>query len=108
MPSPTTAEDPVAVLDRLEAAFGRDPIHAMLRRFAEQLQQALADGDGTADAHRVAGTAGTLGFAALGRAWLMVADGDGSALDQALRESRTAIEVIDRRLEKRPSRSTSV
>lgn len=99
-----------AALDRLEASFGTAEIGAMTGRFRDMLTEALTrlDDDGAAPlAHRLAGLAGTLGFAAAGQAWLALSNGDKSAGTAARRETRRAIATIDRRANDAPP-STSV
>lgn len=69
----------LATLERLAATFGAAPVADLLRGLRRLLERALADEDAaagrTGDAHRIAGLAGTLGFAGLGRRWLRVAEG---------------------------------
>lgn len=66
----------LATIDRLAAAFGDAAIARLLTGLRELLEQAsTTDKDSAklaAEAHRIAGVAGTLGFTALGRAWLRV------------------------------------
>jgi hypothetical protein len=89
--------DPHAALDRLAAAFGAEPVRDLTERFAAMLDEALlllVDGRGAVIAHRVAGLAGTLGFAAASRAWLALVEGDGNAGGAATQESRRALVTI--------------
>ncbi|MDP1025789.1 hypothetical protein Q5H91_01045 [Sphingomonas sp. KR1UV-12] len=89
-------DDPSAVLGRLEAALGRAEIAAMTAKLREQLRAALETG-GRAEAHRIAGIAGMLGFAELGAAWLAVADGAVDALPPARIATRRALLALARR-----------
>lgn len=85
-----------AVLDgltRMAALFGRDALLPVVEGLRHELQQAL-DRPEAADAHRIAGLAGTLGFAAASAKWQAV-DGGGSDVDVALPDSRTALMAID-------------
>ena len=87
-------------LGRLEASFGAEQIGSMVSRFGELLSDALAalrEGSAQPIAHRVAGVAGILGFSAVGKAWLAISEGDGSARGEARRESRRALAAIARR-----------
>ena len=91
----------VDVLDRLEEGLGVAEIGAMTLRFRDLLMKAIVALDGEDDmaglAHRVAGIAGTLGFAAVGHAWLALSHGKNDAVRGARREARRAIAAIDRR-----------
>ena len=88
-------------LGRLEERFGAEQIGAMLDRLRALLVEAvtaLDAGDARSLAHRLAGIAGMLGFEAAGRAWLAIAEGEGTpAQDDARRQARRAIATIDRR-----------
>lgn len=78
--------------DRLAGVFGREQITSLAARFREQLIAAvdtLRTGDAAAIAHRIAGMAGTLGFAEVGAAWNGYRAGDDPAA--VLRETRRAI-----------------
>lgn len=82
---------------RIEAAFGAETIGGMAQRLCDVLVEAL-DALGTpaaaATAHRVAGVAGTLGFADIGAQWLEVShdpDIDTAAL---VRDTRRTIAAI--------------
>ena len=89
----------LAGVRRLEAHFGRDAIAAMITGFRQQLAKAIERHGRSRDAglaHRIAGLAGTLGFAAVGASWLALSEGDESAWGDARREARKAIAAIDR------------
>lgn len=84
----------LAVLFRLRAAFGPSAIARLLHGLRELIDAALAERDDAARAaaaHRLAGLAGTLGFAALGRQWLRVAEGRGAMSDAVRRASAHAL-----------------
>lgn len=87
---------PVAALS---AIFGAHEIAPLVARFRAQLAEALADDDGEAPrrarAHKIAGVAGTLGFAEVSRTWLAVSEGDGSAWGDARQAARRALAAID-------------
>jgi hypothetical protein len=90
----------LATLDRLEASFGAAEVAALVKRFGAMLAAARDERDPAAladMAHRVAGIAGTLGFAALGRLWLRVSEGETGLADSARRAAAYAIETIARR-----------
>lgn len=90
----------LATLDRLEASFGAAEVAALVERFGVMLTAARDEHDlaALADmAHRVAGIAGTLGFAALGRLWLRFSEGETGLADSARRAAAHAIETIARR-----------
>ena len=81
---------PVAfpVLDRLADTFGMDQI-VRLATGLRALLLAAPDGDDAIAAHRIAGMAGMLGFAALGSAWA-----DGTTTRRC--ETRRAVVALDR------------
>lgn len=84
---------PVPLTDstnRIVATFGETAIAPMLARFADLLSEGLADFDGRT-AHRIAGVAGTLGFAPLGAMWLALSEGLAVDRDALKRQSRLAI-----------------
>lgn len=90
----------LATLDRLEASFGAADVTALVERFGAMLAAARDERDPTAladMAHRVAGIAGTLGFAALGRLWLRFSEGETGLADSARRAAAHAIGTIARR-----------
>lgn len=89
----------LAGITRLAEAFGAGEINALAGRFQMQLVDAVAALDTTPDrsaAHRIAGIAGTLGFARLGQSWLAVSEGDGTMCEAARREARVAIYALAR------------
>ncbi|MEG8040047.1 hypothetical protein QP166_12110 [Sphingomonas sp. LR60] len=90
----------LATIDRLGATFGTAPVAALLSGLRNVLEVAIGTHDDpallAAEAHRIAGLAGTLGFAALGRHWLRVAEG-GSAPSAATRRATAhAFATLDR------------
>lgn len=93
-----------ASVDRLAAVFGRDQMASLIIRFRDQLTEALAALDGGAadvPAHRIAGVAGTLGFADVSASWLALTEPMSFAKavqgrDHARREARIAMAHIDR------------
>lgn len=90
----------LATLDRLEASFGEAEVAGLVERFGAMLAAARDERDPAAladMAHRVAGIAGTLGFAALGRLWLRFSEGETGLADSARRAAAYAIETIARR-----------
>ena len=87
----------LATLDRLEASFGVAEVVALVDRFGAMLAGARDERDPAAlahMAHRVAGIAGTLGFAALGRLWLRFSEGETGLADSARRAAAHAIATI--------------
>lgn len=87
------ATQAVEGLTRMAALFGRDALLPVVEGLRHELQQAL-DRPEVADAHRIAGLAGTLGFAVASAAWQAVDQGGGD-IGTALRHSRTALIAID-------------
>lgn len=86
------APPPNPAFERLAGVFGRDQIVSLATRFREQLIEAAEEvriGDAAAIAHRIAGMAGTLGFAEVGAAWNGYRAGTSPAT--VLRETRRAI-----------------
>ncbi|VWX46926.1 hypothetical protein [Novosphingobium sp. 9U] len=87
---------------RIVAMFGSGPIAGMMERLALRLEAALASLDrnkiDTAEAHRLAGLCGTLGFAQAHAAWLDISLGDSTALDEARRTTRLTLAAIARGL----------
>ncbi len=73
--------------------FGRDGLRPVVEGLRTELQQAL-DRPEAADAHRIAGLAGTLGFAAVSTSWQAIDQG-GKDKTSALRDSRTALTAIN-------------
>lgn len=96
---PWLLDGQMAGAQRLAAIFGKDELDRLLLGLREQLATAL---DGMNDAgvpgtaHRIAGVAGTLGFADVSASWLALSEGDESARDRARRDARLAIAAIDR------------
>jgi hypothetical protein len=90
----------LATIDRLGATFGAAPVAALLRGLRSALEVATGTHDDpallAAEAHRIAGLAGTLGFAALGRHWLRVADGAGVPSAATHRATTHAFATLDR------------
>ncbi|MBY9064803.1 hypothetical protein K7957_17840 [Sphingomonas yunnanensis] len=87
-------------LARLEASFGIAEVTSLVERFGAMLATVRDERDPAAladMAHRVAGIAGTLGFAALGRLWLRVSQGEIKLADSARRAAAHAIGTIARR-----------
>lgn len=80
-------------LTRMATLFGRDGLRPVVEGLRAELQQAL-DRPEAADAHRIAGLAGTLGFTAVSASW-QAADRGGENRTAALRDSRTALIAID-------------
>ncbi|GGB28469.1 hypothetical protein GCM10011380_17610 [Sphingomonas metalli] len=90
-------EDDPEALARLAALFGTGPVAALADGLRQSLEEILTLGDGPAillAAHRIAGAAGSLGFAATGEAWRAVSLGDSEALPRARQLSRAAIATI--------------
>jgi CheY-like chemotaxis protein len=84
---------------RLGSVFDAAKIQGLVARFRDQLVAAIDAMDaGTIrdDAHRIAGVAGTLGFAAVSRSWLLLAGGDDAVRQEARIDARKAIAAIDR------------
>jgi CheY-like chemotaxis protein len=110
VPKPCTPEQLIAATARwrpdgemsgakkLADVFGREELAGLVERFRDQLADAIdAIDDGNVSmAHRIAGVAGTLGFAAVSASWLALSEGDDSVRDQARRDARIAIVAIDR------------
>lgn len=89
----------LATIARLDATFGTAAVTRLLhglRRALEAVLDAPNDARLVAEAHRIAGLAGTLGFAALGRHWLRVAE-HRQAPDAATRRATAhALATLDR------------
>lgn len=84
---------------RLERTFEVETIRSMVARFRDLLAAALEDldtADGPAIAHRVAGVAGTLGFAELGRDWLQYSIDPATPAASLSRNARRTIAGISR------------
>ncbi len=89
----------LATIDRLGATFGTAPVAGLLRGLREMLTAALLTREPArraAEAHRIAGLAGTLGFAALGRHWLHVADHEPILSEATRRATVHALATLDR------------
>jgi hypothetical protein len=88
----------LAVLARLATAFGAANVATLTGGLRGLLVTALAERDDDAlagQAHRIAGLAGTLGFARLGRQWLRVADAERPITLATRRATDHAILTID-------------
>lgn len=81
-------------LTRMAALFGRDALMPIVAGLRTELQQAI-DRPDAADAHRIAGLAGTLGFAWVSASWQAVDQG-GDDRAAALRDSRMALIALER------------
>jgi CheY-like chemotaxis protein len=83
---------------KLGEIFGHEEIAKLVARFHEQLIDALADidADRVDIAHRIAGVAGTLGFADVSSSWQRLSEGDPTAKPDARRDARVAIARIER------------
>jgi hypothetical protein len=93
----------LSVLDRLAAAFGSANVAALLGGLRGLLLTALVERDDqalAAEAHRIAGLAGTLGFARLGRQWLRVTRGERPITAATRRATDHAMDTIDRATER--------
>lgn len=85
---------------RLSSIFDATELEPLLHSLGQQLTEILEDEQaGRGQAHRIAGAAGTLGFAQVSEAWLAVSEGDESAYEGARREARRALAAIDRQIE---------
>jgi hypothetical protein len=86
-----------AALDRMVGMLGREGLAPVVAGLRDELAQAIdciRNGE-EAPAHRLAGLAGTLGFAALSAAWRAIDAGGGDMRD-ARRESRITLLALDR------------
>lgn len=88
-----------AATERLETVFGSERVRPLLAQLRDLLTESLGRVEDGAVAHRVAGAAGTLGFASLSAAWLALSEGHRAALGRTRRETRRAIGAIRRRLD---------
>lgn len=89
----------LATLDRLAETFGAAPVAQLLNGLRHTLEEALAARDTAtlaAEAHRIAGLAGTLGFAALGRHWQRVAEHSRPPSAATLLATAHALATLDR------------
>lgn len=85
---------------RLAAAFGAHEIAALNENFRAQLDEALAaiDAPGIeAVAHRIAGVAGTLGFAEVHESWLALSEQRDDARDRAASAARRTLRMLAHR-----------
>ncbi len=83
-------------LDRLGGIFGRTEIETLALRFRDLLVDALAiqhPADRVGIAHRIAGMAGTLGFAALSAAWNAAGDHTDAATHRLTRATIHALSL---------------
>lgn len=97
---------------RLEAVFGAGDIARLVVSLRDELARAVSSldevewdkGEAAAGvgaearvlAHRIAGIAGTLGFASVSESWRAVSEGDHAAIGAARRNALRAIDAIDR------------
>lgn len=97
--APWRPVDELAGARRLIDTFGEATIASMVSRFRAQLADAL-DGSATAasadEQHRLAGIAGTLGFAAFSASWQRLSQGEAAILPVARRDARRTLAQIDR------------
>lgn len=85
---------------RLGAIFGEAEMQSLLDSFRAQLADAIVTLDGNAAgvrgiAHKLAGVAGTLGFADVSIPWLALSEGDESAIESARCAARKALLQLD-------------
>lgn len=85
---------------RIAAMFGAGPIAGMIERLARRLEAAIAGLDrgdiNKAEAHRLAGLCGTLGFGQAHAAWLDLSLGDESSITEVRRTTRLTLAAIAR------------
>lgn len=83
---------------RVVHAFGADAIRPVARGLSEELQRAIAEFDANVfdRAHRIAGLAGTMGFARVSTAWNALSLGNMAEAPGARREARLAVATIER------------
>lgn len=111
VPVPENGADAAALLElwrpisldatrRIAQILGAGPIDGMIERLARRLEAARSLLDkgvvDRAEAHRLAGLCGTLGFARAHAAWLDLSRGDDSVLDEVRRISRLTRAAIAR------------
>ncbi|MFZ2997612.1 hypothetical protein [Sphingobium sp.] len=93
-------QDDMARARALAERFGAAQIMPMVDRLRGELETALASldrGEDAGHAHRIAGVAGTLGFAAVSESWLILSEQGGKdAQKEARRTARIAIAEISR------------
>lgn len=87
----------LAGVERLAQIFDVAELDALMARLRDQLEDALST-ESSALAHRLAGAAGTLGFAAVTESWLALSEGDLTVRERARDDARRAIAAIDRHL----------
>lgn len=98
LPGQTSAGDPLAAVERLADTFGAAAVAGLLHGLRDMLVRACTGEDETAragEAHRIAGLAGTLGFAELGRHWLPIADGTRAIAPDTHHACEQAIATIN-------------
>lgn len=87
---------------RIAAMLGDGPIAGMIERLARRLEAALVDVEAgaidKAEAHRLAGLCGTLGFGQAHAAWLDLSVGKTTSLADARRTTRLTLAAIARGL----------
>jgi hypothetical protein len=85
---------------RIADMFGAGPIAGMIERLARRLEAAIDSLDrgriDKAEAHRLAGLCGTLGFGQAHAAWLDLSLGDESSLAEVRRTTRLTLAAIAR------------
>lgn len=85
---------------RIAAMFGAGPIAGMIERLARRLEAAITGLDrgfvDKAEAHRLAGLCGTLGFGQAHAAWLDLSLGAESSFDEVRRTTRLTLAAIAR------------
>lgn len=111
IPKPCTPDQLIAAVDpwlqggelagvqRLAGIFGEEELRRLIGGLRDQLAAAVGELDAVAipsTAHRIAGVAGTLGFAAVSASWLALSEGDEGMREQARRDARLAVAAIDR------------
>lgn len=87
---------------RIAAMFGSGPIAGMIERLARRLEAAMIRLDqgsfDKAEAHRLAGLCGTLGFGQAHAAWLDLSLGEEAACEEVRRTTRLTLAAIARGL----------
>lgn len=98
--APWRREPPDPTRLRLAGAFGQAAFGSLVSNFERQLAEALAilnaDTRKMGIAHRIAGIAGTLGFAELSQTWLALSEGDHAMVGPARLAARRALVAISR------------
>lgn len=90
-------DNEMAGVERLAQVFAPLDLDGLLRRLRDQLAQAIVAEPDAATAHRIAGAAGTLGFARVSESWLALSNGEDVAWTRARTEARRAVAALDRR-----------